>query len=724
MTSPADLEAAWQRFLCADIPVATVLALEEADVDNDELTRLQLAMQAGTPAQKGNAADLLRALLVDVKNALVLDGLIAAGLDAAGRHVDALAVRVEALAVAARWHLVEAGRLIGNIAHDLLKLGRLDEARAWYERGLAWDPANPFVVVGLAETHLARGELDYAFAYRDHLADEGYPASHTADFDAAAARLGERPGRGPVYVPDLGSVFALDEAGYARQCAAFQFDRNSTAKESLRAHALACLMRGHADHALWTASLAAAAPWNGDGGDRGAIETAWCHAVLRAMKARFAPQGVATQVAARMGTLFTSPDDPHDDDAQLEVRLATIEELARRGDHGSLAGALFDPHPGLRLAAAAGLTLMGDPRARVYVRELAAYEHARGLDSSRPDAAPTASRLRWLDERRRALAGRGPLIVPEEGIEHPAFAVLEPGQLMSVMMTFVDALDDERFERVQAAVGVVLDNVDWGRLGGPPELVLERDDVSLHVALVKPAGKLLRRGKPADLRPVVRDVLAAASGASPFAEVMLARLELPGKDGHFLQPVDDPRDTGTHDHDDPWAASFDLAAPPPASEPEGGLFMMFPSAAGHVPERRNARLWLQDLRVCYGLPDVDYREPDARCAQVEGAVTAAFERVFRGLPPRFRDRHGADRRVNAIVKDGRRGYGICIEGMDPRFLMHYPSTSRFREYELFQAVREVCGAVGLRPVVHWYREGGTYLVNVWEWDAGAATRAA
>lgn len=666
------LEAAWQRFLCADVSVTTVLARE-------------------APAHAPRA--------------------------------DALAGHVEALGVAARWHLLEAPRLVGNIGHDLLELGRLDEARAWYERALAWDPANPFVVIGLAEVHLARGELDYAFAYRDHLADEGYPASHTADFDAAAARLGDRPARGPVYQPDLGSLFALDEAGYARQCAAFQLDRTCGPKQALRAHALACLMRGHSDRALWTASLAAAAPWHGDDADRGAIETAWCHAVVRAMTARLAPLGVLSRVAARVGTIFTSPDEPHDGDAQLGVRLATIEELARRGDHGSLAGALFDPHPGVRLAAASALTAAGDPRARVYVNELAACERARGLDSGRPENAPSASRLRWLDERRRAFAGRAPLVLPEEGIEHPSLAVVEPGQLLSVMMTFVDVLDDERFDRVQAAIVAVLDNVDWERVGGELELVIERDDISLHVALVKPTGAPLRRAQPADVRPIVRDLLAAASAASPFAEVMLARLARPGTDGHFFQPVDDPRDRGTHAYDDTWAPSFDATAAPPASEPAGGLFMMFPSPSGHVPERRNARLWLADLRICYGLPDVDDRDPDARTAQVEAAVAAAFERVFRGLPPRWHDRHGAGGRVNAIVKDGRRGYGIFVEGMDPRFLMHYPSASRFREYELFQALRDVCGAVGLRPVVHWYRERGTYLVNCWEWD-NAVTRAA
>ena len=698
--TPAALEEAWRRFLAADVPVATVLGLETAEVDNDELARLQGAMHKGTPARRGKAADQLRELLAEaeVSNALALDGLVAGGLDGAERYADALAVRVEALDVAARWHLIEAGRLVGNIGHDLLKLGRLDEARTWYERALTWDPTNPFVVIGLAEVHLARGDLALAYTFRDHLEAAGYPAAHSADFDVAAAKAGKRPAPGAAYRPDLGNLFALDEIGYARLCAAFQFDRNATAKEALRSHALACLMRGNPAYAYWAASLAAAEAWPDEASEeRGAIEQPWCETLLGAVGALAAP---------------------YQGDEDLEVRVGNIDEARRRGDLDAVAMALYDPHPGVRLVAAGALTAAGDARCLVFIGELAAYERARGLDTMRPEQGPSASRLRGLDERRQALGGRPPLVVPEEGIEHPSLATIESGQMLSVMMTFVDELDDALFDRIQPAAVAVLEGADWDALGGEPELIVEHDDLSLHVALVKPlAKKKAKKQKPGnagDLRPVVRHLLAAVSAVARFAEVMVARLDLPQKRGHFLQPVNDPRDDGTHDHDDVWEPSFDAAAAPPASEPEAGLFMMLPSGDGHVPERRNARLWLRDLRICYGLPEVDYREPDARTAEVEAAVATAFERAFRGLPPRFRDRHDATGKVNAIIHDGRRGYGIFVEGMDPRFLVHYPGTSRFREYELFQAMRDVCGAAGLAPVVHWYREGGLYLVNCWE----------
>jgi hypothetical protein len=196
---------------------------------------------------------------------------------------------------------------------------------------------------------------------------------------------------------------------------------------------------------------------------------------------------------------------------------------------------------------------------------------------------------------------------------------------------------------------------------------------------------------------------------------MLARLTLPEEGDHFLQPLDDPRDDGTHDHDDVWEPSFDPGVAPPASEPEGGLFMMFPVPDGQLPERRNARLWLRDLRIVYGLPDVEHTPADARSADVAIALDVALRHVFRGLPPRFRDRHGRPGAVDGIRCEGRRGFAVAVDGLDPRFLVHYPGTSRFREYELFQAMRELCGAVGLRPVVHWYREGGLYVVNCWEW---------
>jgi hypothetical protein len=260
------------------------------------------------------------------------------------------------------------------------------------------------------------------------------------------------------------------------------------------------------------------------------------------------------------------------------------------------------------------------------------------------------------------------------------------------MLGFVDDLDEEQSNRVGAAIDGVLDNADLGDL----ELGLQRNDACLHVAFQKPRGKKV---PPGDIRPLVRDLLAAVQRAEvPLAEVSLCRMQAAARDSHFDHAVDDPRDEEE------------------ASEPEGGLFMAFPTVDDQrVPERRNMRLWLSGLRIVYGLPEVELGEPGPRDREVAAALAAGLEHAFRGLPPPFRDRDGADGRVNALIgPGGRGGFGVVVEGMNERMLVHYPSSSRFREYELMQAVRDATAAAGLAPEVHWYREGGTYLLNLWE----------
>jgi hypothetical protein len=318
------LEDTWQSFLCADVSVVAVL-------------------------ERGRGREAV-----------------------AARCGRGLAGSVDALARAPRWHLLAACRLVGDIARELKLLGRLDEARSWYERALAWDPANPYVVRGLAEVYLASGELSYAFAYRGHLAAAGYDDALCAAFDAEVVRRGvTRPLRAHSYQPDLGSLFALDEAGYARQCAVLQLDRTIGRTAALRAHSLACMMRGRVEHAYWVATLAAGRSGEGEGAT---IERVWSQAVRDAMHARLGPAGVAARVVRRMGTLFT----PHDDDDEAAaVRLATVDELARRRDHATLAAMLHDPHPRLRRAAAGALLVAGDRRARVYVEELAVLDQIR-----------------------------------------------------------------------------------------------------------------------------------------------------------------------------------------------------------------------------------------------------------------------------------------------------------------------------------------------------------
>mgnify|MGYP001007963190 CR=1 FL=1 len=57
---------------------------------------------------------------------------------------------------------------------------------------------------------------------------------------------------------------------------------------------------------------------------------------------------------------------------------------------------------------------------------------------------------------------------------------------------------------------------------------------------------------------------------------------------------------------------------------------------------------------------------------------------------------------------------FAIGGLVPEMIAHYPSSARFREHELFVALRDALHAVRAIPVVQWARSGGVWIVNVWD----------
>jgi hypothetical protein len=400
-----------------------------------------------------------------------------------------------------------------------------------------------------------------------------------------------------------------------------------------------------------------------------------------------------------------------------EARVEHTRRLAAAEDSAGLEGALFDPHPLVRLCAAQALLPRGVEAARQLLEAAVGFEHHKGIDTARPaDVGLAASHLLAADRRRSRAPGRPATLIPEEGIDHPVFEVVDKGEALSVMLTFSDEATDAQLAALPGLLTAWDAGVAWDAAGGKPEASSEGDGLCLHLVLARPA-KLLGGGKPLRPREPVRALLAALRrDGPPLAEVMLARLRLPKKGELLWHAIDDPRDRAEH-HDDEeamWGASFDPKATPPASEPEGGLFIMMPIGQGTLAERRNMRLWLADVRIVYGLPTVEYRDADARSAEVAAAITEGVDRCFRGGPPAFFDRSEQRGAVDAILCRGRHGHAFALKGQNDRMLAHYPTTFRYREYELMQAMREVMGATGLAPVIHWYREGGLYILNLWE----------
>lgn len=345
--TPEKLEAAWRTFLEGDVDVAQYLA---PDVDDKELAALRARLAGADPAGRELATEELVGLLRHCRNVVVLDAVLAPALDAYQRHEEALAARVRALRRAPRWHPIVTPRLLGNIGYELLALGRVDEARTWYERALAWDPTDPFACAGLAEALLAVDEIYDALAYRNHLAAAGYPAEHSRDFDAAYDRLGLRTPDVEPYAPELDAVPALDDAGFARFVTALDRETHLAPKERLRGHALACWRHGaHAAALVW-ARAAVRVPWWGDR-ERGRVETMWA-AVVEA------------EIASRLDVVgeLDVPDDPHEPEA-----IAERVEAAERGHRL----ALHDPSGRVRWVAAQALD--GDPLAVALLDEAARH---------------------------------------------------------------------------------------------------------------------------------------------------------------------------------------------------------------------------------------------------------------------------------------------------------------------------------------------------------------
>lgn len=685
------LEHAYRTFEANDVEVEAFLSLDEATLDNDAFTKLQEKARKGSLAAKGKAAEALSKLVEGIPSSMVLDGVVASAFDGAERYADALELRRQALLLAPAWHPLDAPRLLGNIGFDLIELGELDGALRWLERARTYDPLSPFVLESLAEVHLARGELERAFSLRDALDAMKIPKAHSADFDAEVkSKKLKRPPAVPKMELDFAGIRALSDVGFARLSTTLLFDRNVSEVEALRALTLGCAMRGDLAHALVTARMGAEAEWTGFS-ERAPLEKAWSRAHLAALE-------------RRVGA--------HDDDPRLspdaERRFQHLVERVAAKDREALRTMVHDPNPTIRLMACAHLLeAPADPFAQLVVQTQAAMEHKRGIDTRAiTDVGVTATST--LRTRRLQDAAPQPLLlVPSEGADHPVFDELGKDEGLLFWLTFPGPVTPEDAAKVNQALVAAAKRAS---VSDPKAQVhQDTDGVTLQLTMTQ-----CRK----DPRGVVRAVIEEFAGAGTnLREIVVGRFVLPKKNDRSIQAVDDPRmsQEGYDDDDERFEASLDVTKTAPLSEPEGGLFMMMPKGEGHVAELRLMQTFFPDVRVVYGLSDVDDDEPSPRSAEVAAAIARALHTSFRGAPPELFDKkeqRGAV--VDAIRKGPRRGYAFALSGLTADMVQHYPRSFRFREHELFSGLRAAIHALDLAPTIHWYRGEGTWIVNLWE----------
>ncbi len=300
------------------------------------------------------------------------------------------------------------------------------------------------------------------------------------------------------------------------------------------------------------------------------------------------------------------------------------------------------------------------------------------------------------------------IVIPYDGLAGPAFDTVTSDESIEAFLAFDAPLISDGFlKRLlfkgrsdHDAIGKIA--AAWAQRRGVAAPICEGDSTTMRIA---------QRGLT-DPRMLVAEVVEVVRKEFPVHTVVYMKRPV-GDDGMPGLAVDDPRSevaTEVSDEDEYWAASFDLSRPAPPILDPAGMFSMMQTDHGLIAELRPA-LFVPDVRVSYGLMDVDDRELDARGREVARMVRQCFDTAFGGKAPPFLDREAEDWALDAIAKQGRRGYAFALrrDSLLTSMVMRY----RYRENELLYALRAAVLALGLAPVVHWDR-GDVFIVNLWE----------
>ena len=205
----------------------------------------------------------------------------------------------------------------------------------------------------------------------------------------------------------------------------------------------------------------------------------------------------------------------------------------------------------------------------------------------------------------------------------------------------------------------------------------------------------------------------------PLQEVLLIPRTV-DKDGRRGEALADPGMPAIEDPADEaafWRAVFGSKLPAPPSEDPHGMFSMVAFSKGtRAFELRAMPLYLTDVRIVYGTPRVDVFDADPRSTQVGQVLREKLNQRFVGQVPEFVNNKGEAHQVMRVGHDKRIGYSFAIrrsaEAMAP-LMAQYPSSVRFREYELMLALRDTGQLLDLEPVILWLR-GDSYIFNLWE----------
>lgn len=323
-----------------------------------------------------------------------------------------------------------------------------------------------------------------------------------------------------------------------------------------------------------------------------------------------------------------------------------------------------------------------------------------------------------------------PRSVPREGLAHPVFDGMGSDDDLIMSLSFSPGLTDAQLQIVYRWMRALGDAPADGTVRRSP---FEAAEPFVHENLFH-----ARLGNLADPRAEAQRLLDELTAAGvQIKDSFFARWGW-RPDG-VMGPRRDPRApkesigfaTARQYLDQLW----DPGAPAPASEIESDLKGGFLAQNQLVLEHRGSPLYFPGCRIGYGVAPCVYAPDDERTEQVRRMVVDCFEDGWGTLfkapgrssaRPQPIGRDGEIDQVEKILCGTRVGYMFTVEYVQ---LLDRPSPTscRYREYELMEAVIDAIGRLGLVPVVTWQRFGSPLMmgsvrrpesVEIQIWEAG------
>lgn len=335
------------------------------------------------------------------------------------------------------------------------------------------------------------------------------------------------------------------------------------------------------------------------------------------------------------------------------------------------------------------------------------------------------------------------LRLPAQGLAHPTFDTLEPDQCVNVILVWREPLDEELADQAAAVMQAWFDDdALWNGCEADDEAHGFKFQTSFSSA-----GVMFTLANTIHPREPLRALIARLGELGVATREELFGVAVWDEEHQVERSAPEVGAPAVADDltsiEDHWRACFDLEGPQPAPE-------LADEVRESPSEMRLSQVHVPGLRICYASLTPNFLPPDERATEVLGAVERAVAGVFHDLAwPRkygddsepeptevgILDRAGEPATsAERIFRAGRTGYSLAVMAQDLR--VGYPRqlrggwAYRFREHEMFTALRAAIQELGLEPVVLWKRfansdgEVAHYELQLWErLDAPATERA-